>query len=386
MITTFVKSTADVERVANVSLVRDVLIEPIQLARLGSLEWSAVTDLAKYAHQQSLNPILVWDTLMTQAEFRKIAASLRALDFQLFSAIRVADLGAAHWVIQNTDRNIELICEAGSHNVDALRVWCDIFKDRLVRLIVSHEIPENDLAELCRQVPCRIEILGAGRIEMFYSPRPLLSKNFELGPEGRKEVTVSSPDSHNRPFPVVETVHGTMMYLHRDRFILDRWKKFMDMGVASLRVDLRHLSAAGHAAEGIEAVVHAIEDLQVPHWPHATSAPFRQANNTLRSSARIRERLDRVRSSACIAQVIASESERYTVFQVVRASEIRNGLQVIIPTGEELVLPTTNFRDSKNMPVLSFVPGQILVTPWIRKLVPGSVLMAPGVRSVIEDC
>jgi putative protease len=315
---------------------------------------------------------------MTQAEFRTIAAGLSAADFKRFSAIRVADLGAAHWVINNTDRNIELICEAGSHNIDALCVWCNIFKDRLVRLVVSHEIPENDLVDLCREVPCKVEILGAGRIEMFYSPRPLLSNNFELGPDGQKEVTVSSPDSHNRPFPVVETAHGTMMYLHRDRFILDRWKKFMEMGVASLRVDLRHLSGAGHAAEGIEAVVHAIEEMEVPQWPNPTSAPFRQANNTLRSSARIRERLDRVRSSACIAQVIASETERYTVFQVMRASEIRNGLQVIIPTGEEMVLPTTNFRDSKNNPVLSFVPGQVLVTPWIRKLVPGSVLMAAG--------
>lgn len=375
MITTFVKSADDIERIANLNLVRDVLIEPVQYARLGSLEWSAVLDLAALAKARSLSPVLVWDILMTQAEFRSVASGLQPADFENFAAVRVADLGAAHWVISNTDRNIELICEAGSHNIDALCVWCAIFQERLVRLVVSHEIPENDLAELCRKVPCWIEILGAGRIEMFYSPRPLLSKNFELGADGKKEVTVSSPDSHNRPFPVVETAHGTMMYLHRDRFILDRWKKFIDMGVASLRVDLRHLSAPGHAAEGIASIVHALENSEVPAWPHATSAPFRQANNTLRSSARIRERLDRVRSSACVAQVIASESERYTVFQVVRAAEIRSGLQVIIPTGEELVLPTTNFRDSRNNPVSSFVPGQVLVTPWIRKLVPGSVLM-----------
>lgn len=376
MITTFVKSAADLERVAPLPLVRDVLIEPIQLARLGSLEWPAALRLAEDAQKKSLSPVLVWDILMTQAQFREIASGLMPAEFLHFSAIRVADLGAAHWVVNNTDRQIELICEAGSHNIDALRAWCDIFKDRLSRLIVSHEIPENDLVELCREFPCRIEILGAGRIEMFYSPRPLLSKNFELGADGRKEVTVSSPDSHNRPFPVVETSHGTMMYLHRDRFILDRWKKFIEMGVASLRVDLRHLSAPEHAAEGIEAIVQSLENSEVPGWPRATSAPFRQANNTLRSSARIRERLDRVRSSACVAQVIASESERYTVFQVVRAAEIKNGLQVIVPTGEELVLPTTNFRDSKNNPVASFVPGQILVTPWIRKLVPGSVVMA----------
>jgi putative protease len=324
---------------------------------------------------QSLNPVLVWDILMTQAQFRRIESDLIPADFEHFYAIRVADLGAAHWVVSKTSRSVELICEAGSHNIDALCAWCDIFKDRLSRLVVSHEIPESDLAELCRQVPGSVEILGAGRIEMFYSPRPLLSKNFELGSDGTREVTVSSPDSHNRPFPVVETVHGTMMYLHRDRFILDRWRKFVDMGVASLRVDLRHLSAPGHSAEGIEAIVQSIENAEVPGWPRATSAPFRQANNTLRSSARIRERLDRVRSSACVAQVIASESERYTVFQVVRAAEIKSGLQVIVPTGEELVLPTTNFRDSRNNPVVSFVPGQILVTPWIRKLVPGSVLM-----------
>jgi len=375
MITTFVKSADDIERIVDLNLVRDVLIEPVHLARLGSLQWPAVLGLAELATRKAFNPILVWDILMTQGEFRATTSRLCAADFKNFEAIRVADLGAAHWVIANTDCNIELICEAGSHNIDALRVWCDIFKERLVRLIVSHEIPENELAELCNQVPCRIEILGAGRIEMFYSPRPLLSKNFTLGDDGKKEVTVTSPDSHNRPFPVVETAHGTMMYLHRDRFILDRWKKFIEMGVASLRVDLRHLSTPEHAAEGIESVAHAIESSEVPTWPHATSAPFRQANNTLRSSARIRERLDRVRSSACIAQVIASESERYTVFQVVRAAEIKSGLQVIIPTGEELVLPTTNFRDSKNNPVSSFIPGQILVTPWIRKLVPGSVLM-----------
>jgi len=376
MITTFVQSTNDLERVAELALIKDVLIEPVKLTRMGSLEWQPALYLAERALQLSLNPILVWDTLMTQAEFRVLTSGLVASEFQVFSAVRVVDLGAAHWIINNTNLNIELICEAGSHNIDALCVWCEIFKDRLVRIIVSHEIPENDLIALCKQVPCSLEILGAGRIEIFYSPRPLLSKNFELATDGQKEVTVASPDSHNRLFPVLETSQGTMMYLHRDRFILDRWNKFIEMGVASLRVDLRHVSSKGHAAEGIEGIVQAIEQGAVPPWPHATSAPFRQANNTLRSSERIRERLDRVRSPACIAQVIASESERYTVFQVLRASSVKEGLQVILPTGEEMPLPKTHFRDSKHSMVSSFIPGQLLLTPWIRKLVPGSVLIS----------
>lgn len=375
MISTFVSSLSDLSSVANLSLVQDVLLEPRELTRLGKLSLATAIDLAKQARQLNINPILVWDVLFKQEGFKKVAQKLKELDLSIFKAVRVADVGAAHWVLNNTSCDIELICEAGSHNVVALCAWCRIFGQRLIKLCVSHEIPEGDLANVCKNVPCPIEILGAGRIELFYSPRLLLSRNFSVDELGYKEVVASSNESHNRPFPVVQSPNGTMMYLHRDRFVLDRFAKFKEIGVASLRVDLRHLSSLGNAADGISEVVMALEQGREPEWGCPKSTPFRHANNTLRSSARIRRKLDRIKLHDCLAQVVASESEDYTVFQAIRSSNVSSRLALLLPTGETMSLPGVQFKNTQLQIMDDFIAGQVLITPWIRKAVPGSVLI-----------
>jgi U32 family peptidase len=380
-INTFVACHEDLLSCSGSELISEVLIEPEVSARLGRLSLEAAGLLAAEARMLQLHPVLVWDILSTQLEHEELTKKLALCDFSHYSACRVADLGAAYWMLHNTKLPLQLMCEAGSHNQEALYGWCEYFGDRLERLLVSHELPEPALAELCQHVPCALEVLGAGRIELFYSPRRLLSKNFtltssddETGP--RIEVTAVSADSHFKPFPVIETIHGTMMYLHRDRFMLDRWSRFCDMGIHTARVDLRHLSSSGYAADGIQQIAKDILDKKNVEWPTTTGAPFRNANNTFRSSERIRVRLDKVRSSDCIAQVIATEKNSYTVFRAVKAATLNEAMTINLATGDTMPCPRLAFYNVWQKPVTSCVGDQVFVTNWIRKAVVGSTLVA----------
>lgn len=376
---TFAQSPQDIKECQQASLVRDVLIETRDLARLGSLSLAQACELAESARKSGLRSVLVWDVLMTERVYQAIADKLEQFPFELFDAIRVADLGAAHWVCENTTQPIHLMVEAGSHNTSALEGWLHHFGDRLERFVVSHELPEASLGEMVESLPVEFEILGAGRIELFYSPRPLLSKNFEFDQDLKIEVTSASENSHNRQFPTVETVHGTLMFLHRDRFVLNRWKIIEKLGIAATRVDLRHLSPKGHSCEGLAALSAALEAGEEIVWPVPSGAPFKHSNNTTRQFKRLRPKFALERADS-VAQVIACESERFTVFRAFRRCSLDSQLRVAIPTGEELFLGSMKFQDVQRRPINSCDDDQVFFSPWIRKASPGSLLFIDSIE------
>jgi putative protease len=376
---TFVQSLNDIQECQQASLVRDVLVEPRDISRLGCLSLAQACELAKHAREAGLRPILVWDVLMTEWVYKRVIGKLEQVPFESFHAIRVADLGAANWVCENTTRPIHLMVEAGSHNTRALDGWLRHFGDRLERLVVSHELPEASLAAMVDSLPVEFEILGAGRIELFYSPRPLLSKNFEFDQDMKIEVTSASENSHNRQFPTIETAHGTMMFLDRDRFVLNRWKILEKLGISATRVDLRHLSPKGHSCVGLAALSRSLEIGEEILWPVPSGAPFKHSNNTTRQFNRLRPRLALERGD-CVAQVIACESERFTVFRAFRRCSLDSRLRVAIPTGEELFLGSMKFQDVQRRPIESCENDQVFVSPWIRKAGPGSLLFLDSVE------
>jgi putative protease len=378
---TFVSSEADILECAKNSLITEVLIETQLLARVGQLSLQQAREVAELAQANGLRPILVWDILMTEPVFQKTVASLEDQFLSKFAAVRVADLGAAYWLKQKGAPKIQLILEAGSHNLTAILGWEEYFGECLQSLIVSHELPEASLQLICKSVRSPVEILGAGRVELFYSPRPLLSQNFSPGANGLIEVTSASEDSHKREFPTVESAHGTMMYLHRDRFILQRWLILEQLGLAQLRVDLRHLSGPGRAAEGIGQLVQQIETGAEIKWPVASGQPFKHSNNTTRQFGRLRSKLAGRRGlRGCVAEVVASETECYTVYKVIRAASLVGPFRFEFTTGDELVLEKLSLRDLEDQPVSYCEEDQILLSPWVRKAGPGSLVFVEGVE------
>ncbi|MEB3278552.1 MAG: U32 family peptidase [Lyngbya sp.] len=386
---TFVSSISDLERCVKAPNLQEVLLEPLLLARQGKLSLEETEFLASEAVKRSLHPVLVWDILMPEEIMMEICQKISQYNLSKFSAIRVCDPGAAWWVKSHFPQlKIQLIVETGNHNLEALQGWCEVLSGSLERLVLSIELPEAKLIEYCQKLPVACEILGVGRILLFYSPRSLLSKHISVKSSEEiryLETTVASEESQNRPFPTLETVHGTFMFLDKDQFILDRLESLEKAGLHTVRLDLRHLSPDENFDENFAVNVDKIcrEILDNPttlktQWPRPIRAPFFKANRTTSIFNRMKSKakLAAYRNEIGLAEIVAVESKTAVIFYALQPFEFSQINSLILPTGEERELPEDiQFRNLNGEVITKCDREQILIANWFKKAMPGSLLL-----------
>ncbi|NEP79505.1 MAG: hypothetical protein F6K39_15820 [Okeania sp. SIO3B3] len=387
---TFVSSLNDLKRCAKASKLQEVLLEPTLLARQGKLSQEELLLLASTAVEFGLRPILVWDILMPEQVMNRICEQLTNWDLSKFEAIRVCDPGAAWWLKTHYPTiALQFVVETGNHNLEALRGWCEIFSDSLERLILSIELPEQKLIEYCQTLPIGCEVLGVGQILLFYSPRSLLSPHLldsDSKQKVRLQTTVSSEDSNNRPFPTLETVHGTFMFLDKDQFILDKLNSLQEAGLHTVCLDLRHLGKDADVAIDVEQICSQILTDPISlrkNWPRPTRSPFFNANRTTSIFSRMKSKhkLIQYRQEVGLAEVLAGESGNYVVFQSLRSFAVSQVEKIIVPTGEEIEIPEEIvFRNLNGQVIESCDREQIIITDWIKKAMPGSLLLGERAR------
>ncbi|MGB3404473.1 MAG: U32 family peptidase [Microcoleaceae cyanobacterium] len=380
---TFVQSFSDLEQCINAPNLSEILLEPIQLTRQGTLTQAQIESLAKAALEQGLNPILVWDILTPETQLNSLTQGLMQWDLSPFSAIRVCDPGVAWWVKTHLPNlPIQFIVETGNHNLEALLGWCEIFGDSLNRLILSIELPEDKLVEYCQTLPVNCELLGVGPILLFYSPRSLLSSQISRDENQQQiQATITSEESGNRLFPTLETPQGTFMFLDKDQFILDQLDALEAAGLHTIRIDLRHLNPEEKKIVNIEKICQ--QALTNPailrkQWPRVTRAPFFKTNRTTSIFSRMKSKskLAEYRNQNAVAEILTGESGNYVVFYSWRSFNISQVHRLILPTGQEITIPEdTIFRNIDQEEIKTCEPEQILITSWIKKAMPGSLLL-----------
>lgn len=378
-LTTFVSSVSDIDNIAQTEEVTEVLLEPRELAFEGRISLEQVMELAAKARERNLAPVLVWDILMSEAITKDVFEIVSKIDLASFSAVRVRDIGAAQFLFENYPSvALQLSVEADNHNLDGLRGWCEYFGDRLKRLILSIELPEEKLIEYCQTLPVPCEVLGAGRIQLFYSPRALLSKHFESKTDWI-EVTGSAEDSGRRPFPILETIHGTMMFLDKDQFILDKLAGLEQAGCEAIRIDLKHLSSDGSSAEGILELCQqfrAKDPTIRKTWPRKTLAPFFKTNKTTARFSKLKSPLHVMRDESCLAQIVYGEKGKYVVFYTLRSFQVKQADAIVLSTGEQLEVEQLSFTSTDGELLSEVEANTIVVTPWIKKASNGALLKA----------
>ncbi|MGC9525614.1 MAG: U32 family peptidase [Limnospira sp.] len=380
---TFVGSVGDLERCRVCPNLKEVLLEPTLLARRGQLTVAEVRSLSEAAKKWGLRPVLVWDILMPERLMAEICDRISDWNIGQFAAIRVCDPGAAEWLtIHYPNLPIQLILETGNHNFEALMGWCELFAGSLERLILSTELPEHQLIEYCRKLPVPCEVLGVGRILLFYSPRSLLSSIVSEG-ENRQfiETTARTEESGNRPLPTLETPHGTFLFLDKDWFILDQLDGLKNAGLHTLRLDLRHLGNNGDVAVDVDRICRQISEDPVmlkKNWPVEARSPFFNANRTTSIFPRMKSKskIARYRDEFCVAEALAGESGKYVVFQTLRPFHISEIDKIVIPTGQTVKIPeTVVFKNLSGEGVERCDRDRILITDWIKKVTPGSLIL-----------
>lgn len=187
------------------------------------------------ASQKGYTTVLIFDRSMTSNELSELFAKHSHL-FTMFDRIRVADEGALYYLLKESSIDLELQLENGSHNLEAILAWQNLSRARIKRLILSIQITKDRLLSYLKVLECEVEILVAGPISIFYSPRKLLSPLFK----GEKEIDAigKSEESPHKGFLIRESQAGTSMFHIKDIFLLEYLTELVNGGLKSGRIDL----------------------------------------------------------------------------------------------------------------------------------------------------
>ena len=379
--TTFVTSTEDLNACVAAPHLEEVLIEPATLGREGRISIEAACELAREARALGLSPVLVWDILMTQDEFKKKCALVESLDLTPFAGIRTQCPGAASWVRERfPQKDLHFIVENSNHNLPGLRRW--VASLRPTRLVLSTQLPEEKLLACCAELETECEILGAGKILLFYSKRHLLRPNFaedEASEDTWLYTDSASEESASRPFPTIENEHGTFMYLNKDHFILDSLERLAEGGMHTVRIDLRDLQEATHSAKGIVELCQmtATRDKELEHaWPRPTSAPFFKRNKTDKQFARLKSQLRVLRDKECVAEVVSAERGELLGLFTLRPLDASHSSYVFIaPDGREVPATLGEFTGLSGEPLTQCEAYRLVRCGWVKGIPAGSLLV-----------
>ncbi len=220
--------------------VTEVILAHKSFARFGKLSSEEFSALSNRAKELGLRILFEWDILMTENTFAKVSSELSEF-FDKFDALRVQDPGALEWSLNNTTKPLQFIAENGNHNLKALQGWIDHAGNRIERIVLSIELSKNIIEEYVQKLSVPCELLGFGRILLFYTPRSLLSPLANEKVTQNEEILAlgESEESPHKGFPLVENRHGTFMFHIKEFCLVEYAKELSEMGLAFFRVDLR---------------------------------------------------------------------------------------------------------------------------------------------------
>ena len=255
--------------------IEEVILTPRLLSRFGRHQWEECLELARESRQLGLRPLLEWDILMPETLLASIISTLSpAPPWQHFDGIRVQDKGALNYLLNHPQSPpLQLILETGHHNLEGIQSILEATGDQVERVVLSPELPRERVLQAARELPVAVEILGLGKILLYYGPRHL------LGAQGTAHA--HSLEGPHKNLPVLENDHGTFLFHSRERFIVHLAKELAVEGLGALRIESPEgaaLSLIARSTSG-EYCPQAVKELR-QHWPAALTQGFFQHNKT----------------------------------------------------------------------------------------------------------
>ncbi|WP_417334968.1 U32 family peptidase [Halobacteriovorax marinus] len=243
--------------------VDEVILGNMLFSRFGKISPKRYYDFCVEVKKLGLRIVFDWDILMTETTFDKRVEELSHIEWDIIDAIRVQDPGALNWVKKNLpNKPIQLITETGNHNLIGLKKWRESAGEMLERMVLSIELPKDKLSSYIKELGVPVEILVAGRILLFYTPRNLISPYIldhdddktKATMESSYELEGSSEESPHKGFPLLENIHGTFMFNTKDQFLLDHCHELSEMNLSVARVDFRHIEDKSFLAKAVNAI------------------------------------------------------------------------------------------------------------------------------------
>lgn len=367
------KVTSFAQNFHDLNLLKDQGLDEIILghkdfSRFGKLGDDEFAAIALRSRELGLKVIFEWDILMTQNVFELATLNI-SKHLSLVNSLRVQDPGALKWSLEQTNLPLQFIAENGNHNLEALIGWRDLCQGRLERLILSLELSKESIKDYVTHLNVPCELLGLGRILLFYTPRALLTP---LSPEkialnGELSVLGASEESPHKGFPILENKHGTFMFHIKEFCLLEFAGDLRDMGLAYIRIDLRW--------EGMNLFSQAnslIKDFKIERFlefkqefPQDLMRGFYLVNKTDVLFPKLKNNRLQQREGNYIGEVMEAEKGSHLAIMVRNSRGLKSSdkIKILHPKGEIFELPiyalkNIDFEDVTEIPsqTLAIIP------------------------------
>ena len=319
--------------------VGEVIIGLRDFSRMGKLSQGEGIKLAREARKLGMRALFQWDLLMTEDIFvrkaRQIAPLLVNGDFD---ALRVQDGGALQWALEETHLPLHWIVEAGNHNQKALEGWSRLMGERLQRLVLSTQIPKDQLKVYGAKLHCPLEILGLGPILLFYTPRSLLEA-FGESSQDDLSVLATSDESAHKDFPVLSNVHGTFLFHQKHHWLLECIGELEERGITHLRLEVDSLDWCKRALGLLQQRDDGAMEAFRADYPHPLIRGFFSRNKSSVLFPKLKnEKLEKWRKRA-IGEVIGVDKDGLMAVELRGGSVMKEGEEYRIHTPEGKEIP-----------------------------------------------
>jgi putative protease len=321
----------------------ECILEGRELSIRGELTRSDIREFQKKSIDLGVPVTLSWNRLPTENQFQDQAECFRDLWNDSFSAIRVQDPGVFHHVVQ--DHDVHLMLETGNHNLPAVEAMLHHGSPKVKRVVLSNEVPLLTLKHWCSQLSIATEIVALGPLLIFYSPRHLLSPQIETqGILERKGIS----EEDGRAFTFIENDSGTLMYLDKTLFLLDRMDLIQEAGITHVSLDANHLKGKKPMETWFRVLVgfqeaHHIEELKNSLGTGITRG-FSSANKTDRQFKHLKNTRLRARLPLANAQVLQTVQKKYLVIVTCKELEAGKPYLFATPDGRESIVKLAWFQ------------------------------------------
>lgn len=357
----------------------EVILEHKEFARYGKLDDESFLALSMRAKELDLRVLFEWDILMTENTFRTLTRKLPMFE-NAYAALRVQDPGALNWALENTSKPVQFLAENGNHNKEGLLGWIEFAKGRMERISLSIELSKDILTDYCQtlNVPC--ELLGFGRILLFYTPRFLLSplasdkiaENEEIAAVGESE------ESPHKGFPIVENRHGTFMFHIKEFSLIEFAQDLKASGLSFFRVDLRWENR--EFLKDISSLVQQFDTAQFEsfkeRYPQDLMRGFYLVNKTDVLFPKLKNHRLQKREGHYIGEVIEAEKGSHLAIMIKNPKGLKKTdvLKIIHPKGEEFearvyTLKNLSLEDVEEIPAGQMALIQFVGGIWVKSQV-----------------
>ncbi len=363
---------ADVALLAN-KLTKETLFETNLFSKQGSLSLEEVKELAQ-SIQGKTKRVFVWDSLQSDKQIQAKLPIVKAL-LPYFDAIRFADIGISK-VLEENEIHIEkqLSLLHTTPSAHAVLSWLLALKDKPTVVAISNQIPLDEIKLLSQllienNLSCAIELLGAGKLEVYYSSRSLLDR------QDKDAFLVQEIASEDRPLQknkIQQKQAGTLMYYDKDLYILDLATEIEQYYITRLAISFPQ-EKERQAFINLHTNINWQTELK-QYWTTPTFRGFLRANRTDKPLSRLKNQfLDQYREQA-FATLIDAHKPNYCVIELLRPVTLPISGYMITPEGKRWDFNFTSLVNLKEEIFTDQVPQGIYKVGWLKYSFPTSLL------------